>query len=583
MSAPHGFEDILDEFIIESLELLEQADQGLIELEKRPQDEAVLNQIFRAFHTIKGTASFVGLERTTQLTHRAEDLLNRLRKGEVPVTATVLDVLFAVVDRTRQLIESVRSQRLEEPTIDDVVLMIEVLLDAEVGVVRSSEEAPSEAESVSSHNPAASAGRTEEADAPQEAKSSSGGRGPAEVRSGLSEQTIRVDVERLDHLMNLVGELVLSRNQLLELTRALRAELRGHAAVERVVDMLTQLDWITNEIQRAVTRTRMVPVGRIFTRFERMVRDLARELGKPIRFEASGGDTEVDKSVAEVLVDPLVHLIRNAVDHGIEPSEERIRRGKAPEGKIWLRAYQEGNTIVLEVTDDGRGIDPALVRRRAVERGLLSAEAAESLSDAEALQLIFLPGFSTRTEANNLSGRGVGMDVVRTNLAKIGGSVFVHTELGMGTTFTLRLPLTLAIIPGLTVGVYEEYFIIPLASVLEIVRLADHRVEVSNGRRAMVLRDQILPLFWLHELLQVPEGAPPAEEYVVVIAVGEQRFGVVVHTLVGQEEVVVKSIGAVFGQLPGIAGGTIRGNGQIGIILDMPELYRYAQTTAWAA
>ena len=573
------FRDILDEFIQESRELLEQAEGALIELERRPQEGALLDAIFRAFHTIKGTASFVGLERTTQLTHRAEDLLNRMRKGELPVTPAVLDVLFSVIDRTRRLIESVQSREAEEESIDDVLLMIEVILDVEVGPGRP----------ISHHTEAVEGAQTEsDASSPiqpsQEGHAASrSGRAGAEPRMGLSEQTIRVDVERLDHLMHLVGELVLSRNQLLELARVLRAELQGNDSAERVWDMLAQLDWITNEIQRAVTRTRMVPVGRVFARFERMVRDLARELEKSIRFEAFGADTEVDKSVAEVLVDPLVHLIRNAVDHGIESPSERLQRGKPAEGKVQLRAYQEGNTIVLEVSDDGRGIDPNFVRRRAVEKGLLSREAAEGLSDLEALQLIFLPGFSTRTEASNLSGRGVGMDVVRTNLARIGGSVSVQTEPGQGTTFTLRLPLTLAIIPGLTVGVYEECFIIPLSTVLEIVRLSDYRVEVSEGRRVIVLRDQILPLYWLHELLQVPAGAPPAGEYVVVLAVGEQRFGLVVHTLVGQEEVVVKSIGSVFGQLPGIAGGTIRGNGQVGIILDIPELYRYAQTLAWAA
>ncbi|GAA7560031.1 chemotaxis histidine kinase/response regulator CheAY2 [Helicobacter pylori] len=393
------------------------------------------------------------------------------------------------------------------------------------------------------------------------------------------EQTVRVDVRRLDHLMNLIGELVLGKNRLIRIYSDVEERYDGEKFLEELNQVVSSISAVTTDLQLAVMKTRMQPVGKVFNKFPRMVRDLSRELGKSIELIIEGEETELDKSIVEEIGDPLIHIIRNSCDHGIEPLEERRRLNKPETGKVQLSAYNEGNHIVIKISDDGKGLDPVMLKEKAIEKGVISERDAEDMSDREAFNLIFKPGFSTAKVVSNVSGRGVGMDVVKTNIEKLNGIIEIDSEVGVGTTQKLKIPLTLAIIQALLVGVQEEYYAIPLSSVLETVRISQDEIYTVDGKSVLRLRDEVLSLVRLSDIFKVDAILESnSDVYVVIIGLADQKIGVIVDYLIGQEEVVIKSLGYYLKNTRGIAGATVRGDGKITLIVDVGAMMDMAKS-----
>ncbi|GAA8574056.1 chemotaxis histidine kinase/response regulator CheAY2 [Helicobacter pylori] len=393
------------------------------------------------------------------------------------------------------------------------------------------------------------------------------------------EQTVRVDVRRLDHLMNLIGELVLGKNRLIRIYGDVEERYDGEKFLEELNQVVSSISAVTTDLQLAVMKTRMQPVGKVFNKFPRMVRDLSRELGKSIELIIEGEETELDKSIVEEIGDPLIHIIRNSCDHGIEPLEERRRLNKPETGKVQLSAYNEGNHIVIKISDDGKGLDPVMLKEKAIEKGVISERDAEGMSDREAFNLIFKPGFSTAKVVSNVSGRGVGMDVVKTNIEKLNGIIEIDSEVGVGTTQKLKIPLTLAIIQALLVGVQEEYYAIPLSSVLETVRISQDEIYTVDGKSVLHLRDEVLSLVRLSDIFKVDAILESnSDVYVVIIGLADQKIGVIVDYLIGQEEVVIKSLGYYLKNTRGIAGATVRGDGKITLIVDVGAMMDMAKS-----
>ncbi len=393
------------------------------------------------------------------------------------------------------------------------------------------------------------------------------------------EQTVRVDVHRLDHLMNLIGELVLGKNRLIRIYSDVEERYDGEKFLEELNQVVSSISAVTTDLQLAVMKTRMQPVGKVFNKFPRMVRDLSRELGKSIELIIEGEETELDKSIVEEIGDPLIHIIRNSCDHGIEPLEERRRLNKPETGKVQLSAYNEGNHIVIKISDDGKGLDPVMLKEKAIEKGVISERDAEGMSDREAFNLIFKPGFSTAKVVSNVSGRGVGMDVVKTNIEKLNGIIEIDSEVGVGTTQKLKIPLTLAIIQALLVGVQEEYYAIPLSSVLETVRISQDEIYTVDGKSVLRLRDEVLSLVRLSDIFKVDAILESnSDVYVVIIGLADQKIGVIVDYLIGQEEVVIKSLGYYLKNTRGIAGATVRGDGKITLIVDVGAMMDMAKS-----
>jgi two-component system chemotaxis sensor kinase CheA len=542
-------DDLIQDFILESSEIIEQLDQDLVELEHRKNDLDLLNKIFRAAHTIKGSSSFLGFDKLSTVTHHAEEILNKLRKGEMIVVPEIMDILLEFVDVIKKILDDIKNGR-DTVNIDQIVKKLKLANEGKV--------------SVSSSQP-----KTSDSGKQQKSEPKEDGEG-ANLKKATKaiEQTIRVDVSRLDSLMNLVGELVLSRNRIVQISSELERKFEGDYLVEQLIETTSQIGLITTELQLAVMKTRMVPIGKVFNKFPRMIRDLARDLKKDVELIITGEDTELDKSVVEEIGDPLVHMIRNAVDHGIESPEERIKKGKSAKGKVHLAAYHEGNHIVIEITDDGRGMDPEKLKKKAIEKKVITPEEAKSMSREECFGLIFKPGFSTAEKVTGVSGRGVGMDVVKTNIEKLNGIISIESEVDKGSVFKLKLPLTLAIIQALLVEVSGEVFAIPLVSVIETVRINETEIHNFEGREVLKLRDSVLSLVRLDDVFGL-EGSFSQDIYVVVVALAEKRIGFVVDRLVGQEEIVIKSLGDYLSGNVGIAGATIMGDGKVRLILDV--------------
>jgi len=546
----HGeMDDLIQDFILESSEIIEQLDQDLVELEHRKNDLDLLNKIFRAAHTIKGSSSFLGFDKLSTVTHHAEEILNKLRKGEMIVVPEIMDILLEFVDVIKRILDDIKNGR-DTVNIDQIVKKLKLANEGKV--------------SVSSSQP-----KTSDSGKQQKSEPKEDGEG-ANLKKATKaiEQTIRVDVSRLDSLMNLVGELVLSRNRIVQISSELERKFEGDYLVEQLIETTSQIGLITTELQLAVMKTRMVPIGKVFNKFPRMIRDLARDLKKDVELIITGEDTELDKSVVEEIGDPLVHMIRNAVDHGIESPEERIKKGKSAKGKVHLAAYHEGNHIVIEITDDGKGMDPEKLKKKAIEKKVITPEEAKSMSREECFGLIFKPGFSTAEKVTGVSGRGVGMDVVKTNIEKLNGIISIESEVDKGSVFKLKLPLTLAIIQALLVEVSGEVFAIPLVSVIETVRINETEIHNFEGREVLKLRDSVLSLVRLDDVFGL-EGSFSQDIYVVVVALAEKRIGFVVDRLVGQEEIVIKSLGDYLSGNVGIAGATIMGDGKVRLILDV--------------
>ncbi|POG09673.1 chemotaxis protein CheA [Pseudomonas putida] len=729
-------EEILQDFLVEAGEILEQLSEQLVELESRPDDADLLNAIFRGFHTVKGGAGFLQLNELVECCHIAENVFDILRKGERRVDAELMDVVLEALDTVNSMFGQVRERsevtpatpellaalsRLAEPASADAPAAVveaaaepvaaeaditdtefEQLLDSldAVKAEAAAAEAQMQGETLGGAGdditdaefeslldqlhgkgqfspevaaaeavvdasapvsdeitdeefeslldqlhgkgtfqadalPAATAavesvvatassdeitehefealldqlhgkgkftGETVAAEAPvtvaapvaavaqsqpgarpaaapaaavpaAAAKPAAPARSPApaaEKPASEAETTVRVDTARLDEIMNMVGELVLVRNRLVRL--GLNS---GDEAMSKAV---SNLDVVTADLQTAVMKTRMQPIKKVFGRFPRLVRDLARQLKKEINLELVGEETDLDKNLVEALADPLVHLVRNAVDHGVEMPDEREASGKARTGHVVLSAEQEGDHILLSISDDGKGMDPSILRAKAVEKGLMDKDAADRLSESDCYNLIFAPGFSTKTEISDVSGRGVGMDVVKTKISQLNGSINIFSAKGQGSKIVIKVPLTLAIMPTLMVMLGNQAFAFPLVNVNEIFHLDLSRTNVVDGQEVVIVRDKALPLFYLKRwLVQGQVHEEQREGHVVILSVGTQRIGFVVDQLVGQEEVVIKPLGKMLQGTPGMSGATITGDGRIALILDVPSmLKRYA-------
>ncbi len=552
-------DDIINDFISESTESLETLDQKFVELEKKPGDVALLNDIFRSIHTIKGAAGFLGFDQMVEVTHVTEDVLNKLRKSEMRVTPAVMDAILRAVDLIRVILVNIREKNGKKEDTSGIIAVLGGILN--VGPSGPDGPAPG------AESPAP--------DEEQKQPRADEGQG---VAGASKDQSIRVDIDRLDTVLNLAGELVLSRNRLMRLGARLSESGVEGELQSQVGEAIAQLDLVTSDLQLGVMKIRMQPIAKVFNKFPRIVRDLARQTGKQVELVLSGEETEMDKTVIEEIGDPLVHLIRNAVDHGMETPEERAEKGKPPCGTISLCAYQEGRNIIVSVSDDGKGIDPEAVKRSAVEKGVISAEEAERLSERDALGLIFLPGFSTAKEVSSISGRGVGMDVVKTNISRINGTTSIDSEIGKGTTILFRLPLTLAIIQALTVEAGGEVYAIPLSNVIENIRVTGDEIKTIEGREAINIRDRVIPVVRLGALVSGEDSPGQSEwKYIVVIGIGEKTFGILVDRLHGQEEIVMKSMSEYLKGTEGVAGACITGDGNVILILDMAGLLTSAK------
>jgi len=567
-------QELLDGFLTETTELLEKLDDDLVALEKNATDTELLNRIFRSIHTVKGASSFLGFELLVKVTHKTEDVLNRLRKGELTVTPEIMDVVLEAVDLVKVLVNDIKGGDIQEREVDGTLAKLVPLLSEKAGeaaVLKPPPEPAAKSDNDAAKlEPAPQQTEVAETVAPPSVQKAAKPAAPAAKNEELADNTtVRVDVKRLDDLMNQVGELVLERNRMIQLNSNYQSEIDVEVFGEDFSKLSKRINFVTSELQSQVLKLRMIPVEKVFKKFPRIVRNLARDLGKEVDLQLFGEETELDRSVVDEIGDPLIHLIRNAMDHGLETPEERVAAGKPRSGTVVLAAGHEGNQIVISIKDDGRGIDPEKVGRKAVEKGLVTEDQLASMMPREILDLVFLPGFSTKEKATDLSGRGVGMDVVRTNIKKLNGIIDIKSELGKGSEFILKLPLTLAIIQSLLVEVNGEIYSIPLSAVLETLRVEIEQFHTIGGREVLKLRDSVLPLVRLQSVFSVQgEHIKSGSCYVVVVGVAEKRIGLVVTRLLGQQEVAIKSLGKYLANLPGIAGSTILGDGNVALIID---------------
>ncbi|WP_289028086.1 chemotaxis protein CheA [uncultured Paraglaciecola sp.] len=705
-------EEILQDFLVEAGEILEQLQEQLVDLENNPEDADLLNAIFRGYHTVKGGAGFLSLTELVEICHGAENVFDIMRNGQRTLTPELMDVILQATDCVVVMFDNVKAgeplvaaeqslietlTRLSQPESEDEVATVEEVVEEVVEQIP--EEAPEPTSTASADSDdfsedefealldelhgngapvskedtpptgnATDTGSDEDisddefealldqlhgkgqfkAEEKTEAASSDSnsaptnasgdditddefealldelhgkGKGPVdekdvakpenkavkEVKKAATpakdseakvsqakapakaaskpvakkeekkpaapvqgETTVRVDTKRLDQIMNMVGELVLVRNRLLSLGVNVNDESMSKA--------IANLDVVTGDLQGAVMKTRMQPIKKVFGRFPRVVRDLARTLKKEITLELEGEETDLDKNLVEALADPLVHLVRNSVDHGIEMPDERKAAGKPTLGTVKLSASQEGDHILLSIVDDGKGMDPDKLKEIAISRGVLDADAAARMTDVEAFNLIFAPGFSTKTEISEVSGRGVGMDVVKTKINQLNGTVSIDSQMGVGTTLEIKVPLTLAILPTLMIVIGEQTFALPLGSVNEIINMDVEKTNTVDGQLTMIVRSKAIPLFYLGEWLNRSNaGFDKSKGHVVVVQIGTQQLGFVVDALIGQEEVVIKPLDELLQGTPGMAGATITSDGGIALILDIPGLLkRYA-------
>jgi two-component system chemotaxis sensor kinase CheA len=582
--------EIFESFVVETNEILEKLDIDLVEMEKTPKDSDMLNSVFRAFHTIKGTSGFLGLEKLQRLTHVCEDILNKLRKGEAELNSELMDAILAGYDNIKELVAWIEQNKNEDVDVENTIKILRVQLD--IIENKTSDSAPAAAEPTFDEmiqmeleaRQKAEAQKVNEAEPIKEPAQETPKKKKAEKKvekeqddnssSKKEDTSIRVDVERLEQLLNIVSELVLGRNQLLQVNSEIAELHEGTQLAKSVADASKQIDLMTNELQLVVMKTRMVKIGKVFNRFPRLVRDLSKEMNKQIRLVINGEETELDKTLIEEINDPLVHLVRNSIDHGIESPEERKKIGKDPVGTITLSAVHEGNDIIISIEDDGKGIDPEFIKQKAISKGLITEAKAKEMSVQEAYNIIFLPGFSTAAKVTNISGRGVGMDVVRTNVAKLRGIISVESNPGKGTKMIVKLPLTLAIISGMVVRAGKEKYVIPLSSVIEVIREHVDNISTINGNEVVRVRELVLPLVDIDNLLdqKMERDENKVWQYIVLVGVAEKKFGIKVDELIGQKEIVIKTLGDYLGRIKGIAGSTIMGDGTVVMILDLSEL-----------
>ncbi|MBJ6752244.1 chemotaxis protein CheA [Geomonas anaerohicana] len=595
-------QELLDGFLAETTELLEKLDDDLISLEKSPEDADLMNRIFRSIHTVKGASSFLGFDMLVKVTHKTEDVLNRLRKLELTLTSEIMDVILEAVDLVKTLVADIKGGDIIERDLEGTIAKlipflsenaVEATVLAPVFAPKEEKAAPADTQAPAAEPEPAAEAQAEPAAAqepkaeakaepapsqqvapapqpkpqpvkePQKAPAKGGGEDLAD------NSTVRVDVKRLDDLMNQVGELVLERNRMIQLHSDYQTGLNPAEFGDDFGKLSKRLNFVTSELQMQVLKMRMLPVEKVFKKFPRIVRNLARDLGKEVDLVIYGEETELDRSVVDEIGDPLIHLIRNALDHGLETPEQRLAAGKDRTGTVVLSAAHEGNQIVISIKDNGRGIDPDKIAKKALDKGLVTDEQVAAMGTREILDLIFLPGFSTKEQTTDLSGRGVGMDVVRTNIRKLNGIIEIKNEVGHGSEFILKLPLTLAIIQSLLVEVEKEVYSIPLASVIETMRVSKKEFHMIGGQEVLKLRDSVLPLLRLQQTFGCHEVYTDRDTcYVVIVGVAEKRIGLIVTRLLGQQEVAIKSLGKFLSNLPGIGGSTIMGDGRVALIVD---------------
>ncbi|MDB5888248.1 MAG: putative CheA signal transduction histidine kinase [Rhodocyclales bacterium] len=625
MSDFTGMEDLLQDFLVEAGDLLSGVDNKLVDLERTPNDRPLLNEIFRGFHTIKGGAGFLNAAEMVTLCHLTENLFDLLRNGKLMITPEVLDTILSATATVRSMFGDLERGRQPAAADDSLIEGLHLAIAGELktglklhlkenistpSVVVAPAPAPVAKSNVTQlgddgidwHTLYAAVTGTDVADlihkqhieevhesdaaitladVPAESivKAAIGRRttdkpgyqGPPAGRresERVRDNSIRVDTARLDQVLNLSGEIGLTKNRL----NALRSDIlngKNDTDTLHALDLaVSQLDLLVSDLQNAVMKTRMQPIGRLFQKYPRIARDLARSLGKDVEMQLDGEDTEIDKTMIEDLSDPIIHLIRNAVDHGVEAVKDRAEAGKPEKSIVRLEARQEGDHILIIVADDGRGMNPERLRAKALEKGLISDEEANTMDERQSYNLVFLPGFSTAAEVSDVSGRGVGMDVVRTNILKLNGTIDIRSEQGKGTTFVISLPLTLAILPVLLVCLNEQPFAVPLSMVREILPIAAKEVQELGGRATMVVRGEVLPIVTLASLLGWPQERVP--DYGVLMQTAEQSFILAIDTFAGREDAVIKSLDDF--RPKGVAGVSTLSNGQIVLILDMKEL-----------
>ena len=574
--------EIAADFLIEAQEILDRLGEQLVTLEQDPSDSEQLNAVFRGFHTLKGGAGFLGIQPMVNLCHAAEETLGLVRAGQATLEPQHFDAAQQSLDWLQRMLDAIGAG-------EDPPHAPQILID-QFDVQGHAAPAPKPATPPAAGAAAASGGdliSDDEFEAlldqlhgdgvpttvaspspappprPQPAPKPAPAGKPAAKAGGETEQTIRVDTKRLDAIVNLVGELVLSRNRL----KTLRARIRD----EELDRAVSGLDIATARLQTAVMRTRMQPVGKVFSRFPKVARDVARQLQKEVDLELVGADTELDRNLVEALADPLVHLVRNAIDHGIEVPSLREACNKPRQGHVRLSAQQEGDFVTIEIRDDGAGIDPERLRVKALEKGLIDPEAAARLSHDECLQLVFLPGFSTKAEVTDISGRGVGMDVVQSRIRELSGQITIHSDVGRGSRFVIRVPLTLAILPTLLVQAGDPVYALPLARVMEVLHAPSESLRWFDGQAVLDRQSHTLPLVDLRQWLRVDPVMAPLLT-IVVLQMGEQRFGLIVDQVRGREEVVIKPLPRAVRGLPGYAGATLIGDGRMALILDVDGL-----------
>ena len=590
MSAFEGMEEMLQDFLTEAGDMLSDVDNKLVILEKTPNDRELLNVIFRGFHTIKGGAGFLNAIPLVELCHRTENLFDKLRNAQMVLTPEIMDVIMAATGIVRDMFGMLAQARMPDPADASVLQALDAVLSGEAPTKKieapkaAAAAAPTLAPAQDGNGPEwrvlyhALTGAKEETAPPpapvavkakpvvvaEKPRNST----PTTATPSAKENTIRIDTVRLDQVLNLSGEIGLTKNRLTCLRSDMVAGRSTPDTLKALDEAVSQLDLLVGDLQNAVMKTRMQPIGRLFQKYPRLARDLARSLGKDVELVLEGEETEIDKTMIEDLNDPLVHLVRNAVDHGVDSPEERALAGKPPKSVVKLSARQIGDHIVIEITDDGRGMRADVLRQKALAKGLIDAETANSLDERQSLNLVFLPGFSTKDMISDVSGRGVGMDVVKTNISKLNGRIDVKTVLGQGSVFTITLPLTLAILPVLIVRLGKQPFAIPLSMVREIMPINPQDIQQVAGRATLVVREEVLPVRTLAGLLDWPDTETPA--FGVLMQAAETAFVLGIDGFIGRDDVVIKPLTDV--KPRGIAGATLSGEGSVVLVLDMEEL-----------
>jgi two-component system chemotaxis sensor kinase CheA len=563
-------------FIEEADEQIALLDRDLVRLESEGDDPELIQEIFRATHTMKGSSAMLGYPRMSELAHAMESLLDGLRSGKISVSAEIVDSLLYGLDILKVLRDALVSPEKRPADIGPAVARLESAAEAAGSLAPSAGDQEGTAPAAAKLSDMGASGRkTGTADADHEPQTTS----PLPDRwTQHIQQSVRVDVKTLDSLMNMVEELVIDRSRISQINRVLESKYAGDELVRDLSQTSGHVIKVINELQQDIMQVRMVPIGTLFNSFPRLVRDVAQRQGKKVEFTMEGLETELDRSIIEQIRDPLIHLLRNAVDHGVEDPEKRVAVGKPPIALVRLSAFQEGGHIVISMEDDGKGIDVSAVKKKAVAKGIISADEAARLSMSDAVNLVFMPGFSTLEKATDVSGRGVGLDVVKTNVEKLSGSVVTESRPGEGTKFMIVLPLTLAVIQGLLVAANGTVYVMPLASVTETLLMEQREIQTIRGRNVIRLRNSVIPLVTL-------DGAPGVDKrqgdcegkcFIVVAKDGEKSIGVVVDGLMEQQEFVVKPLGKFLVDIRGIAGATILGDGQVGLILDVPALIKMA-------